>query len=237
MASSTLTRRFDAVIFDLFGTLVPEFPKREFYGAVREAAWCLGCDPGMFEEEWTITAIARQTGRYETGMRGNVMDICLRLGVPEPTLDEIESALATRAELYVRWFVPRPGALEAVHALRDRGIPLALISMCAPDTPEIWRASPFAGLFDVEVFSSEVALRKPDPAIYRYATDRLGVDATHCLYCGDGAYAELTGAESLGMTAVMIDDLELDHGEMLRPEGEDWAGARVADLRKLLDLV
>ena len=30
--------RFDAVIFDLFGTLVPEFPRSDFYDAVRSAA-------------------------------------------------------------------------------------------------------------------------------------------------------------------------------------------------------
>lgn len=227
--------RFDAVIFDLFGTLVPELPRSEFYGAVREAARRLGCDPDLFEDGWTVTSVARQTGTYPRGMVDNVLDICRRIGIRDPTDDEIRDALGPRDSLYERWFSPRPGAIETLTELRARGLPLGLISQCTPDTPEMWRRSAFAGLVDVEVFSSEVGLRKPDPAIYRYATDRLGIAPERCLYCGDGSYGELSGAEAVGMTAVMIDDAHLDHGEMLRPEGEeDWAGSRVADLRELL---
>jgi putative hydrolase of the HAD superfamily len=114
---------------------------------------------------------------------------------------------------------------------------LALISMCAPDTPAMWHASAFAGLVDVEVFSSEVRLRKPDRAIYRYACDRLGVEPSDCLYCGDGAYRELTGARELGMTAVEIRDPSVDVATMLHLEGDDWDGARIGDLRELLEMV
>jgi putative hydrolase of the HAD superfamily len=225
-----------AVIFDLFGTLVPEFPKSEFYDAVREAARGLG-DPDAFVDMWTATSVERQTGAYPDGMIGNVRDIWRRLGMPEPSDEEIAASLIPRDELYERWFYPRPGALETLTELRQRGIPTGLISQCTPDTPDLWRASPFAGLVDVEVFSSEVGLRKPDPAIFTYATDRLGVAPDRCLYCGDGSYGELSGAEAVGMTAVMIDDPDLDRTEMLRPESEDWRGARIEDLRDLLALV
>ena len=64
---------------------------------------------------------------------------------------------------------------------------MALISMCAPDTPELWRAGPLAGYVDVEVFSSEVGLRKPQPEIYLLECERLGVEPGACLYVGDGA--------------------------------------------------
>jgi putative hydrolase of the HAD superfamily len=87
------------------------------------------------------------------------------------------------------------------------------------------------------VFSSEVGLRKPDPAIYRYACERLGVGPADCLYCGDGAYRELTGAAELGMTAVEIRDPDVDIATTLHLEGEDWTGARIADLRDLLAMV
>jgi putative hydrolase of the HAD superfamily len=229
-----LSGRFDAAIFDLFGTLVPEFPRSSFFEAVRAAAAVLGADPDAFEAEWSRTALARQTGAYPGGMAENVHAILDRLGMPWAPDDLIARALAPRDALYERWFHPRPGAIEVLTELRARDVPLALISMCAPDTPAMWRASAFAGLVDVEVFSSEVGFRKPDPAIYRYAADRLDVEPARCLYCGDGAYAELTGAEAVGMTAVMIDDPAVDRAEQLRPEGEDWHGASVADLRELL---
>jgi putative hydrolase of the HAD superfamily len=233
MAGHALTVRFAAVVFDLYGTLVPEFPRSEFYLTVDRMALELGADGEAFREAWNRTAIGRQTGAYPT-MSDNVREICEELGLDEPTELELERALAPRAAMYARWFHPRDGALETLAEVRSRGLPLGLISMCAPDTPAMWRASGLAGSVDVEVFSSETGLRKPDPAIYRYACERLGVKPSSCLFCGDGAYGELTGAEAVGMTAVEIRDPAIDVREQLRPEGEDWTGARVADLREIL---
>jgi putative hydrolase of the HAD superfamily len=199
-------------------------------------ALSLGADADAFRDAWNRTAIGRQTGVYPA-MADNVREICGELGVDLPSDLELVQALAARAEMYERWFHPREGALETLAAVRERGLPIGLISMCAPDTPAMWRASELAGTVDVEVFSSEVGFRKPDPAIYRYACDRLRVGPSRCLYCGDGAYGELTGAEAVGMTAVEIRDPAVDVAEQLRPEGEDWAGARVADLRELLSML
>jgi putative hydrolase of the HAD superfamily len=109
--------------------------------------------------------------------------------------------------------------------------------MCAPDTPAMWRASPLGGLVDVEVFSCEVGLRKPDPGIYLAATGRLGVDPTGCLYVGDGAYRELTGAAAVGMRAVLIRDPADAEVEALRPEAEEWSGESVEHLREVIALL
>jgi putative hydrolase of the HAD superfamily len=170
-------------------------------------------------------------------MDESVRAICEAIGLPEPTAGVVTQALKRRAEMYETWFRPRDGAVETLTELRTRGFRLALISMCAPDTPPMWEASAFAGLVDVEVFSSVVGLRKPDPAIYRYACDALGVQPQECLYCGDGAYRELTGAHEFGMTAVEIRDPAVDVTTLLHLEGDDWTGPQIADLRGLLDMV
>jgi putative hydrolase of the HAD superfamily len=110
--------------------------------------------------------------------------------------------------------------------------------MCAPDTPALWRATELTAFVDVEVFSSEVGLRKPDPAIYLAASDRLAVDPVACLYVGDGAYGELSGAAAVGMTAVLVRDPDETPGEMLRPESEDaWDGHVIASLAGVLPLL
>ena len=155
------------------------------------------------------------------------------------TVDEaaLPFALEQRLDLYRTWFHPRRGALETLAEVKVRGYPIALISMCAPDAPAMWRSSALAPYVDVEVFSSEVGLRKPDPAIYRHATDQLHVDPTACLYCGDGAYGELSGAAAVGMTPFLIADPAVDVEDSLTPEREEWDGARVADLRELLPLL
>ena len=225
-----------AAIFDLYGTLVPEFPRADFYASIDHMATVLGADPAAFRDGWNETVVQRQTGVFAT-MDENVLAICEAIGLPEPAASAVTQALRRRAEMYETWFRPRDGAIETLTELRARGFSLALISMCAPDTPPMWEASAFAGLVDVEVFSSVVGLRKPDPAIYRYACDALDVEPDDCLYCGDGAYRELTGATEFGMTAVEIRDPEVDVSTLLHLEGEEWTGARIADLRELLTMV
>lgn len=79
-----------------------------------------------------------------------------------------------------------------------------------------------------------MGLRKPDPAIFLYAADGLGVSPAACVYCGDGAYGELSGAEAVGMTSYLIADPAVDPTASLTPEREEWGGARVSDLRELL---
>jgi putative hydrolase of the HAD superfamily len=226
---------FEAVVFDLFGTLVPEFPRTEFYDSVRGMASILGADEAAFLEGWNETAIGRQTGEYRD-VADNVLRICEALGV-EVDDDSLARALDLRAGLYRRWFHSRPGALETLTTLKEHEYPIGLISMCAPDTPALWRASELASFVDVEVFSSEVGLRKPDAAIYRYTCERLGVDPRACLFCGDGSYGELTGAAAVGMTPYLIADPTVIVEDQLRPEGENWNGASVADLRDLLPLL
>lgn len=226
---------FEGVVFDLFGTLVPEFSKRDFFTCVREMARVLGADHERFEAAWIETAEARQTGVFAT-VEDNVRHICGSLGVEVPD-HAMAAALDLRLELYRTWFHPRRGALETLLELKGRGYPIGLVSMCAPDAPAMWRASALAPFVDVEVFSSEVGLRKPDPAIYRLAADGLGVDAAACVYCGDGAYGELSGAEAVGMTSYLIADPAVDREASLTPEREEWGGARVSDLRELLEFL
>jgi putative hydrolase of the HAD superfamily len=220
-----------AVVFDLFGTLVYEFPRADWDAWLDAAAAAVEVDPDAFHAAWSATAVDRQTGRMND-LEENLRTVAARAGA-WPTDSQIAEILQDRAELYRKWFVPRPGGEEVLRELRARGTPTALVSMCAPDTPAMWRASPLGGLIDVEVFSCEVGLRKPEPEIYLAATERLGVDPTECLYVGDGAYAELTGASAVGMRAVLIRDPADAEVEALRPEAEDWKGERISDLREV----
>jgi putative hydrolase of the HAD superfamily len=57
-------------------------------------------------------------------------------------------------------------------------------------------------IFDVIVISGEVGLRKPDPAIYRMTTERLGVTAEECVFVDDHP-GHLKAALDEGMTTVL----------------------------------
>jgi putative hydrolase of the HAD superfamily len=224
-----------AVVFDLFGTLVSEFPLTDWDAHFVEMGRIVGADPAQLRAGWEATAIERQTGKLG-GIAENVREICRRLGV-EPEDDAVRRALAVRWKLYERYFRPLPGAVETVRAVRERGYRTALVSMCAPDAPEMWHRSPFAGLMDAEVFSCEAGLRKPDPAIYLLAAGRLGVEPSACLYVGDGSYGELRGATEVGMTAVLVRDPAERDGTYLRPGVEPWDGATISRIDDVVRLV
>jgi putative hydrolase of the HAD superfamily len=227
--------RFRAVLFDLFGTLVYEFPRADWDEWLDTAAAVVEADHDAFHAAWAATAIERQTG-LAGDVEENLRTAAARAGA-WPSDSQIAEALEVRAALYRKWFVPRPHAEETLRELRMRGLPTALISMCAPDTPGLWRASPLGGLVDVEVFSCEVALRKPDAAIYLLACERLGVEPDDCLYVGDGAYRELSGASAVGMHAVLIRDPVEAEVEALRPEAEEWLGPTIEGLDEVLGLL
>ena len=225
-----------AVVFDLFGTLVYEFPRSVWDEWLRTAAAVLEADPDAFGSAWSATGIERQTGRLGD-VEENLRTVAARAGA-WPTDAQITEALEARSEMYRKWFVPRPGAEEVLARLRADGRALALVSMCAPDAPRMWRSSPLGGSVDVEVFSSETGLRKPHPEIYLRASDGLRVTPGRCLYVGDGAYGELSGAAAVGMHPVLIRDPE-EQEEMLRPEAEAeaWSGRTIGSLLEVPGLL
>jgi putative hydrolase of the HAD superfamily len=226
--------RLEAVVFDLYGTLVPEFPLSRWDAMFAGMAAALDADLDAFRRAYEGTIVERQTGGFRD-MTENVRAICERIDA-QPSTEALERALEIRAAMYRDLFRPQPGAVETLGWLREHGYRAALVSMCAPDTPALWRASPLGGLVDVLVFSSEVGLRKPDPAIYLSASDGLGVDPTACLYVGDGSYRELTGAALVGMTPVRIVDPAED-GAVLRPDRDDWQGAEIRSLAEVPSLL
>lgn len=223
-----------AVVFDLFGTLVFEFPRADWDAWLTTSAAVLEADPDMFRSSWEATALERQTGRLGD-IEQNLKTVAARAGA-WPSDSQITEAMEARSSMYRKWFVARPRAEEVLAELRSNGFALGLVSMCAPDAPAMWRASPLGGTVDVEVFSSEVGLRKPDAEIYLLASERLGVEPAACLYVGDGSYRELSGATAVGMRAVLVRDPDED-AEVLRFDPDVWDGPTIADLHEVLGLV
>jgi len=228
-------RAVRAVVFDLFGTLVREFRHAEWDRWFRATAEALGVDEGAFRAAWRATSVERQTGGLGDIER-NLRAICARIGA-RPSEEAVARALEVRRRFYDEAWEPMPGAEDALRAVKARGLRSALVSMCAPDTPPRWRASPLARWIDVEVFSCEVGLRKPDPAIYRLACERLGVPPPACLYVGDGSYGELSGARAVGMRVVRLRDPAEREGEFYRPDDEPWEGPTIGSLVELLPLL
>jgi putative hydrolase of the HAD superfamily len=206
-----------AVIFDLWNTLA-EWPVEVWAEARPRVAERLGLSPDEFEERWYgDLAQLRELGPQAEALGA--------LGAsPEVALEIVEMRRAVTHQ----GLVPVAGAIETISELRRRGLLIGLITVCSDDVPSLWPETPFHGLFDAEVFSCSVGLRKPDPRIYLLACEQLDVEPREAMFVGDGANDELAGAERVGMTAVLLE----------RPgEDQEWEGRRVRSLPELLELL
>lgn len=92
--------------------------------------------------------------------------------------------------------------VDLVRDLRGRGLATGIITNNIAEFGAAWRAMiPVDELFDDVVDSSAVGLRKPDPAIYRLACERLGVAPEAALFIDDH-HGNVVGARAIGMGAV-----------------------------------
>jgi len=212
-----------AVVFDLFDTLV-DYDDRRSREFSSEVARLCGRDPDEFHDVWIDGRRKRETGPMEPYLAS--------LGIEEHRMQDF---LELRRD-WTRGILgqPRDGVIETVAELRRRGIRTGLITVCSEDVVDVWAETPFAGLFDAEVFSSSCGLCKPDPRIYQLALDQLGLAPAETVFVGDGANDELAGAERVGMRAILI---HRPDREPAWPELRDWPGPRITSIPDVLPLL
>jgi len=61
----------------------------------------------------------------------------------------------------------------------------------------------------VVVDSDVVGVEKPDPRIFSFALDALGLEADRCLYVGDTVWFDVQGARAAGLRPVHVDPYRL----------------------------
>jgi len=229
--------KYQAVIFDLFGTLIDNYSIEEHEGVLREMASVLSAPSDEFIRLWYDTFNERCTGILQLP-EDNIDYVCRKLGVP---VEDSRRKLAARMrfDLTVRSLRPSPETIQVISHLKSRGYRTGLVTDCSAEVPAIWKDTPFAPLFDVTVFSCMVGVKKPAPRIYRIAAKKLGVEPQDCLYIGDGSSNELTGAADIGMHPVLIRDPDEDSSKVHRVEAEAdrWDGPVISSLKDVLALV
>ena len=92
--------------------------------------------------------------------------------------------------------------VELVRDLRADGIATAIITNNIAELGAAWRSLlPIDELFDDVVDSCEVGMRKPNPAIFHLACERLGVTPAQSAFIDD-APGNVAAATAVGMRAV-----------------------------------
>jgi putative hydrolase of the HAD superfamily len=222
---------YRAVLFDFFGTLTRSVQRGPQHAAI---ARTLGCDPevvrGVLDRTFHSRArgtfgSAEATLRWVTEQAG---------GHPKPS--QLRAAVPARINALRADTRLRGDAVSALQAIKRRGLGTAVVSDCTHELPAFLPSLPVAPLLDARVFSVELGVCKPDPAIYLAACARLRVDPSECVYVGDGGSRELSGAAAVGMTAVRLAAPDLA-GHLAFDTDDEFTGPSVGSLAEVLHML
>jgi FMN phosphatase YigB (HAD superfamily) len=116
------------------------------------------------------------------------------------------SAMGSQISDQARVVLPVPGAHESVKALKARGFLVGIVT----DTiyPLSWKMdwlgqAGVAEFVDVVSCSSDLGLKKPDPAIYLHAVRQASLTVAESAFVGHDA-GELAGARGAGLATVAV---------------------------------
>lgn len=224
--------KYDAVIFDLFGTLVDNMNVGAFNTVLGEMADVLAVPPKELRRFWGESWPQRAIGAFPS-LEVTLEHACKRLGT-QVSMKQISEAARLRFDLTRQMLTPRHDTIETLTRLKKAGYKIGLISDCTLEVPRFWPETPLAEQIDAAIFSCSVGLKKPDPRIYLLACEQLGVLPERCLYMGDGGSRELTGAKAVGMYPVLIRVPYENASNTQRQDEEKWEGARITTVQDIL---
>jgi putative hydrolase of the HAD superfamily len=102
------------------------------------------------------------------------------------------------------WTVQNPAMVAWQLALKQRGLLTAILSNMGDSVLEsVEREFDWIHRFDVLVWSYQLGIAKPDPAIYRYTLAELGVQPHETLFIDD-KQENVEAAQTLGIQAIQF---------------------------------
>ncbi len=238
-----------AVLFDLGDTLVDLGEGRGDYEArvaargarVHDALAALAAPMSEAGRESFAFALAHASeALYQAAVaeqRGiDIYDV-MRWFLPQMGIPADESWVHAAGDAFYQGTPVGPGLRTGAYALltelRERGYRLGVISNTLQpgrlmDQTLAWRG--LLDFFPVRIYSSEVRVAKPHPAIFRAALAALGLPPERVAYVGDRLRADVAGSQGVGMKGVLIEVVHrIEHDPAISPD------ARIAELPELVE--
>ncbi|GAB5517717.1 HAD family hydrolase [Rhodopirellula baltica] len=175
----------DAVIFDLFGTLIH---LRRDTNPYLQLCRAIG-DSSRIRESLVVDALT-------------LADFCDHIGVTHPPhLAGIQRDLDADiddASVFA-------DSLPTLRAIRDRGLRVALISNLASPYKRAVTQLTLDSHFDATLYSCDLGIAKPNPDIYRAALTQLGSSPESTLMVGDSQRSDVGGPMACGIRGLLLD--------------------------------
>lgn len=187
--------KYDAVIFDLFHTLI----SLKNITTAQPKVWDY---LQISEEQWRQAIFSNAEDR----LRGRISkpsevirDIVCKID-PNITRDKTKHASRLRLEQFKAALSDvHPHVLRTIKELKKQGKILGLISNADQTEVSSWEEAEISTYFDSAIFSCNVGYIKPEKQIYLQSLEQLELSSSQCLFIGDGGNDELAGAKNAGM--------------------------------------
>jgi 2-haloacid dehalogenase len=188
--------RFDAVLFDLGGVLIDWDPRYLYRRLLPERE---------VDEFLTEIGFAEWNHAQDADLRPWA-DAVAALSARHPNRRDLIAAYPARFAETLGG--PIHGTVELLRDLSGAGVPLfALTNWSAALFPVARQRFDFLDLFRGIVVSGEEGVAKPDPALFRVAFDRFGLQPETTVYVDDFA-ANVSAGASLGLHAIAFHDAD-----------------------------
>ena len=156
------------------------------------------------ELEWFVTNVVTPEWHFQHDAGRPLADMVPELKAKFPAHTALIDAYATRFNETIPG--PVPGSLELVERLDAAGVPLFAITNFGHEFWEGFRPTqPIFDRFRDIIVSGTERLVKPDPAIFRLAIERFGIDSAGALFVDDVA-ANVAAGEAAGIPGLVFTD-------------------------------
>ncbi|KAL7929526.1 HAD-like domain-containing protein [Trichoderma chlorosporum] len=126
------------------------------------------------------------------------------LGLPEPSLDEVQEFRGAYKAVYRENRRATPGSIQVLARLREHGYRIAIITNGqVEDQAAKAKAIGILHLIDRVITSEETGYRKPDRRIFQYAIKQLNASLDTTCMIGDSADSDIKGALDAQLAAIM----------------------------------
>ncbi len=213
MSAGGVAPDIDAVLFDVFGTLVAYDPRRTAHEYRTTHSLLLGWGVEVtydaFLADWDAASEALEAAAAVSQVEFSMADAAAAFAERHGCVlaasqhEELGASFAAEWALHVQVV---NGVLEMLRRVRACARVGVVSNTNDRDmVPALLDAMGVAGRVDVVVLSVDHGHRKPHPSIYAAALDRIGCPAQRAAFVGDSYAADYLGPRTHGMTALLID--------------------------------
>ncbi|WP_297418292.1 TIGR02253 family HAD-type hydrolase [Thermococcus sp.] len=184
----------EAVFFDIDGTLLTEMPLIEMFlpQVYERLSKKLGVDRERARERF-LNEIFNRRETYDW----HDWNFFFKLFDLDMDYGELMKRYPHKLHVY-------PDTVPTLEWLKDEGYRLGVIT----SGPEYQRLklelAGLSGYFKVVVTREDVRAIKPEPGVFLYALERLGVDPEEAIMVGDSLSQDVYGAKNVGMATAWI---------------------------------